>query len=76
MEQSSGWIAPNGKFYPCESYGHMDSAAAIYSEYYPPVVGVRCVWLDEDELEYQLDDPPPDSVEYALVAILETADFV
>lgn len=35
FHQSPGWIAPNGRFFPCPCHEHDTKAEALAREYYP-----------------------------------------
>src|SRR5690242_16579063 len=37
--QSAGWLAPNGKFYPCEYYQHDTFATSLAAIYYDSLDG-------------------------------------
>jgi hypothetical protein len=40
---SAGWVAPDGSFYPCESWGHDSLAERLSANHYKSLDGVRCL---------------------------------
>lgn len=43
LRQGCGWLAPDGKFYPCKSYGHNSMGEDLHLLYYDHIPGLSPV---------------------------------